>query len=107
MTHYAVIAERYGELDDASTEIFGRPDRAVERFDQLDQEAVNAGIPVVHRLFVLREVDDSAMWDWGLRDVDGHVMAYVNERAARACLRPGGALVRCRLGSDVWLDVTL
>lgn len=104
---FVVIADTYVGLDESSTQIFPNRERAIEYADAENQSAESAGVPIHHRVFVLRELEESQMWDWGLRSPNGYVAEYVNERAARASVFGGVILVRRRAGTDEWHEVEL
>lgn len=105
-TAFAVIADGHSGLDEGSTQILPTRDRAIEFADAENRNAESAGVPLHYRVFVLRELDERQMWDWGLRNVDGHVSEYVNERAARNSVYDRVVLVRRRPGTTEWLEVS-
>lgn len=102
---YAVIEDSSYGLAGCSTELFDGRDRAVLAADELNRNAESAGVPVHYRMFALRELDETELWDWGLRGPDGKTMKYVHERAARNCLHGGQTLVRRRAGGEEWEEV--
>lgn len=103
-TRYAVIAEGGHGIDEASLELFDQPEHAVAYADQLNAAAETAAAAVFHRVYSVREISESALWDWGVKPRNRPVVLYVNERAARTCLGDE-QLVRRRLGSDRWESV--
>jgi len=103
---YAVIPDAGAGLNGAAAEIFDAKDHAVQDADTANSGAAESSVPVHYRVFALRELDDSEMWDWGVQAPGERVLEYVNERAARSCARAGLTLVRRRLGSDHWEPVS-
>lgn len=103
---YAVIQDDHAGLIEISTEIVATAEQAVELADRANRNAAAAGVPVNHRAFVLRELDETEMWDWGLQAPGERVMEYVNERAARNSQYGNSALVRRRLGTEQWYEVS-
>lgn len=103
---YAVISDGHSGLDEGSTEIFYDPERAVAFADNANRDATTAGVPIQWRVFVLRELTESGMWEWGLRRPGERAYAYVSERAARNSRSGDSVLVRRRLGTEEWVEVT-
>jgi hypothetical protein len=103
---YAVIPDGGVGLDGAAAEIFDAVGQAVQDADTANSGAAESGVPVRYRVFALRELDDSEMWDWGVQMPGEAVLEYVNERAARSAARSGLTLVRRRLGTEPWEAVS-
>jgi len=101
---YAVIAEAAHGLDEESTQIFADRDSAVQYADTGNAEVAAAGIPLHYRVYVLHELDDDDMWDWGHRRANGQIVKYVHERAARSCACDGVTVVRRRAGTSEWQE---
>lgn len=101
---YAVIAEAAWGLDEESTQIFTDRDSAVQYADTDNAEFAAAGTTLHYRVYVLHELDDAAMWDWGHRRADGQIVKYVHERAARSCACDGVTVVRRRAGTSEWQE---
>lgn len=100
-----MIAESDWGLDEQSTQILATRERAVETADTMNREAAGQA-PLYYRVYVLHELDESAMWDWATSSVaHPNPMVYVNERAARASLYAGCRLWRRRAGTAEWQEV--
>lgn len=101
---YAVIATYDWGLDGQSTEIAPSLDNAAQLAAERNRQA--AGQATVHyRVYALQEISDDALLDWGVRQPNGHVLAYVNEAAARRCA--ADATVVCRMpGETDWQDAS-
>jgi len=74
---------------------------AVSAADEANADAEEAKVPVSYRVYGMRALEETELWDWGVRRNGFPVMAYVHERAARNCVG-SGVLVRRRKGSDLW-----
>jgi hypothetical protein len=103
---YAVIPDAGTGLNGAAAEIFVSETQAVQFADAGNRDATEASVPVHHRVFVLTEMSESGHWDWGVQAPGERVLEYVNERAARSSARVGLALVRRRLGAELWEAVS-
>jgi hypothetical protein len=101
---FAVIAEYAHGLDEESTQIVATLDEAVSTADAMNEPAARPA-PVYYKVFALRELNESQMWDWGLRHADGRVSEYVSERAARNSRYGELVVVQRRAGSKEWAPV--
>jgi hypothetical protein len=100
-SEFAVIAEYAHGLDEGSTQIFAVIDDAVSTADTLNRQA-DGQAPVHYKVFALRELTESQMWDWGLRRADGRVSEYVSQQAARNSRYGDLVVVRRRAGGGEW-----
>ncbi len=95
---YAVIMQYPGDgqLEEHRVEFFDHLDRAVSYRDGLDDD--------MFKVFRVEPMNESALWDWGVRKPGEEPLVYVNERSARGATRVGGLeLVKRRCGGSEWV----